>query len=109
MILQNHVDTREQVLANDVTLDEIASRSVGYTPRMLVNLINEAGIQAGRRIFGKFSDVSIGISDKLEVTAQDYVKADSYLRPRSDLNFLRRRDDEILRFVEKHNRGRMGF
>ena len=107
-ILSVHVEKRGQTLANGVCLDEIAASSIGFTPRMLVNLVNEAGVQAARRIFGKFSKQQ-QTSEPLEVTAHDYKKADAFIRARSDINIIARRDDEIAKFVERHNKLKVGF
>lgn len=107
-ILSVHVEKREQALADDVCLNEIASNSVGFTPRMLVNLVNEAGVQAARRIFGKFSNQQ-QITEPLAVTADDYRKADAFIRKRSDINIIARRDEEIAKFVERHNQKKLGF
>lgn len=108
-ILITHVEKRKQELAEDVVLDEVAAHSIGYTPRMLVNLVNEAGVQAARRIFHSFSHVAEDVPQGISVTAEDYRKADSFLRTRSDLNLLERRDDEIRTFVEKQNRRTIGY
>ncbi|MBI4453888.1 ATP-binding protein [Candidatus Woesearchaeota archaeon] len=107
-ILSVHVEKRGQALADNVCIDEIAATSIGFTPRMLVNLVNEAGVQAARRIFGKFSSQQ-QTSEPLEVTADDYIKADAFIRARSDINIIARRDDEIAKFVEKHNKLKVGF
>lgn len=105
-ILQTHIRDREQVVAQDVDIEEIAARSLGFTPRMLVGLINEAGVQAARRIFGTFTGTATAA---LEVTAADYRQADAFLRTRSDVQLIARRDEEIAAFVERHNQGRVGF
>ena len=106
-ILGSHISKRGQVLASGIEVEEIAARSVGYTPRMLVNLVNEAGVQAGKRIFGRFE--SKETSEAVEVTEDDYRQADSFLRQRSDLLLLARRDEEIGEFVAKHNRRLIGY
>ena len=105
-ILKSHIEKRGQTLADNLNIDEVAANSAGFTPRMLVNLVNEAGIQAARRIFGRFSTTEE--SRDLEVTPEDYKKADGFLRKRSDLGLLTRRDEEIANFVERHNK-RFGF
>ena len=39
-----------------------------------------------------------------EIVPEDYKKADGFLRKRSDLGLLTRRDEEIANFVERHNK-----
>lgn len=107
-ILSVHVEKRGQTLTDGVCLEEVAANSVGFTPRMLVNLVNEAGVQAARRIFGKFSNQQQS-SEPLAVTADDYRKADKFIRTRSDINIIARRDEEIAKFVKRHNQRRVGF
>ena len=112
-IVESHVKKRGQVLASDVELSEVAARSIGFTPRMLVNLVNEAGVQAAKRVFGRFSrtigTISHTVPKPLKVTARDYQRADSFIRERTDVHIIARHDDEIAAFVEKHNRGSIGF
>jgi SpoVK/Ycf46/Vps4 family AAA+-type ATPase len=106
-ILAAHIEDRKQVLSRDLDLMEVAGSCIGYTPRMLVNLVNEAGVQAARRIYGRFGEQESSVP--LEVTMDDYMNADRFLRSRSDINLIQKRDEEIGEFIEKHNKRKPGF
>ncbi len=98
-ILSLHMGNRGQVLDPEICVDEIAHNSVGFTPRMLDFLVNEAGQVAARRLFGRFSEVSDDV-EALEVTAADYKAADEHVKSRNDLDALRKRDEAIGKFVQ---------
>lgn len=108
-ILQSHISNREQTIERGLPVSHIAEKIKGYTPRMMVSLVNEAGIQAGKRIFKNFSSCGNNPNDQVEVKAQDYESAIKVINEKSDIQILKRRDNEIGEFVYKKNKNRIGF
>ncbi len=51
-ILRVHIERRRLPLADDVSVAEVASSTVGFTGADLANLVNEAALLAGRESKG---------------------------------------------------------
>ncbi|MFH1439446.1 MAG: AAA family ATPase [Candidatus Woesearchaeota archaeon] len=118
-ILSKHISKREQVILNNDCIDlsddftysnvdihEIVAECIGFTPRLLVKLVNEAGMQAAKRIYKTFSGTR---KYPLVVTGDDYKKAIKIVKSTTDLDHLKRRDEEISAFVVKKGGKRVGF
>ncbi len=78
-----HIHTRDMPLEKDVNIDELASRTDGFTGADAAALCNEAALLRIRRFIAKGGKISDPDAKKLRIAMSDFQEAAEKVRPTS--------------------------